>query len=98
MNRMADLVVKAYGRVVAAVFITGAPYKSTADVVAEALWFKIHENLEHAYVLSLSRPPPEVVELVKNFQIELVDLSDVREEELPRRLSVIVDHLRKIAG
>jgi len=98
MNRMADLVVKAYGRVVAAVFITGAPYKSTADVVAEALWFKIHENLEHAYVLSLSRPPPEVVELVKNFQIELVDLSDVKEEELPRRLSVIVDHLRKIAG
>ncbi len=98
MNRMADLVVKAYGRVVAAVFITGAPYKSTADVVAEALWFKIHENLERAYVLSLSRPPPEVAELVKNFQIELVDLSDAKDEELPRRLSVIVDHLREIAG
>jgi Zn finger protein HypA/HybF involved in hydrogenase expression len=98
MSRMADLVVKAYGRVVGAVFVIGVPYKSTADVVSEAFWFKIHENLEHVYVLSLSRPSPEVAELVKSLEIELVDLSDAREEELPRRLSAIVDQLRKIAG
>jgi hypothetical protein len=83
---------------VAAVFVIGVPYKSTADVVSEAFWFKIHENLEHVYVLSLSRPSPEVAELVKSLEIELVDLSDLREEELPRRLSAIADQLRKIAG
>jgi predicted nucleic acid-binding Zn ribbon protein/uncharacterized membrane protein YeaQ/YmgE (transglycosylase-associated protein family) len=98
LSRMADLVVKAYGRVVAAVFVIGVPYKSTADVVSEAFWFKIHENLDHVYVLSLSRPSPEVAELVKSLEIELVDLSDLREEELPRRLSAIADQLRKIAG
>ena len=98
MSRLADLVVKAYGRVIAAVFVIGVPYKSTVDVVSEAFWFKIHENLEHVYVLSFSRPPPEIAELVKDLEIELVDLSDVREEELQRRLSAIVDQLRKIVG
>jgi hypothetical protein len=49
-------------------------------------------------VLSLSRPSPEVAELVKSLEIELMDLSDLREEELPRRLSAIADQLRKIAG
>ena len=98
MSRLADLVVKAYGRVIAAVFVIGVPYKSTVDVVSEAFWFKIHESLEHVYVLSFSRPPPEIAELVKDLEIELVDLSDVREEELQRRLSAIVDQLRKIVG
>ncbi len=98
VSRMADLVVKAYGRVVAAVFVMGVPYKSTADVVSEAFWFKVHEGATHVYVLSLSRPTPEVVELVKNLDIELVDLYDVRDEELPERLSAIVNTLRKFAG
>jgi hypothetical protein len=66
--------------------------------VSEAFWFKIHENLDHVYVLSLSRPSPEVTELVKSLEIELVDLSDAREEELPKRLSAIVDQMKKIAG
>jgi hypothetical protein len=98
ISRMADLVVKAYGRVVAAVFVIGVPSKSTADVVSEAFWFKFHEKLDQVYVLSLSRPAPEVAELVKSLEIELMDLSDLREEELPKRLSAIVDQMKKIAS
>ncbi len=98
VGRMADLVVKAYGRVIAAFFVIGVPYRSTADIVSEAFWYKIHGGTEHAYVLSLSRPPAEVAELVKSLEIDLVDLSDASEEELPRRLSAIADRLRGISG
>ena len=56
----------------------GPHISAVADVVTKAPWFKTHENLEHTYVLFLSRFPPQVAELVNNLEIELVDLSDVK--------------------
>ncbi|MEM0375642.1 MAG: hypothetical protein QXP81_02165 [Nitrososphaerota archaeon] len=94
VTRMADLVVKAYGRVVAAVFSVGAPYKSTADVISEAFWFKVHEKVDHVYVLSVSKLAPELLELARNLEIEVIDLADVSEVMLRGRLSVIVDRIK----